>query len=106
MILAISFVTIGVAVHRNALNLGIKDQITALEWVQRNIVHFGGDSEKAWNLYAERIIGTKNQQVTVFGESAGSIMTAVLFLGNDINRYARAAVSRLPLVTLILGQSC
>jgi acetylcholinesterase len=31
-------------------------------------------------------------QVTVFGESAGAIMTAVLFLNSPIAKLARAAV--------------
>ncbi|PFH50826.1 hypothetical protein AMATHDRAFT_60268 [Amanita thiersii Skay4041] len=62
--------------NKGALNLAIKDQLAALEWVQANIGHFGGD----------------NTKVTVFGESAGSIMTSILFLGNRIEKLARAAI--------------
>ena len=36
-------------------NLGIRDQIVALEWIQENIKYFGGNS----------------QEVTIMGESAG-----------------------------------
>ncbi|KAG7445246.1 esterase 1 [Guyanagaster necrorhizus] len=64
------------AASRGILNLAIKDQLAALEWVQKNIGAFGGDKDK----------------VTVFGESAGSIMTSILFLHPSISKLARAAI--------------
>ncbi|CAK5278299.1 unnamed protein product [Mycena citricolor] len=66
------------ATDQGALNLGIKDQIAALEWVQKNIGKFGGDKRK----------------VLVFGESAGSILTSILFLNSRVEKLARAAARR------------
>ncbi|KAL0947591.1 hypothetical protein HGRIS_013680 [Hohenbuehelia grisea] len=62
--------------NRGALNLALKDQLAALEWIQCNIGLFGGDKSK----------------VTVFGESAGAISLAILFLNSPIQRLARAAI--------------
>ncbi|KAJ7337487.1 extracellular triacylglycerol lipase precursor [Mycena albidolilacea] len=63
------------ALQRGSLNLGLRDQIVCLEWVQLFVRAFGGDASK----------------VTLFGQSAGSIMQSILLL-HDISRLARAAI--------------
>ncbi|KAJ7367208.1 extracellular triacylglycerol lipase precursor [Mycena albidolilacea] len=58
------------------VNLGIKDLLAALKWVQVNIQAFGGDPTK----------------VTVFGESAGAVLHSVLVLNSQISGLARGAI--------------
>ncbi|KAJ7315067.1 Alpha/Beta hydrolase protein [Mycena albidolilacea] len=53
-------------------NLGIRDQIFALRWVQKHIAAFGGDPDR----------------VVVGGPSAGAISTSLLLLSNKQNSNA------------------
>lgn len=70
--------------------------MAALEWVQANIETFGGDKDKVGIAYLHPYFNglTAGLKVTVFGESAGAIMTAVLFLNSPLERLARAAVRK------------
>jgi para-nitrobenzyl esterase len=57
-------------------NLGIRDQIHALQWVQENIAAFGGDPGN----------------VTIFGESAGGMSVATLIAAPQARGLFRRAV--------------
>ncbi|KAJ7765905.1 sterol esterase [Mycena maculata] len=57
-------------------NLGLRDQIFALEWVQAHIAAFGGDPER----------------VVIGGPSAGAISAALLLLNNK--RFEQSALFR------------
>ncbi len=59
---ALGFLHLAGLDDRFTANLGLLDQVAALRWVKNNIAAFGGDP----------------QQVTIFGESAGSMSIASL----------------------------
>lgn len=91
------------AVNKGALNLGLKDVLAALQWVQENIETFGGDKDKvsfihAW--YAVWLIYILGQ-VTIFGESAGAVLNSLLYLNSPIEQLARAAVCPFQLVHIL-----
>ena len=59
-------------------NLGIRDQIAALEWVKQNIAAFGGDPDL----------------VTIFGESAGGTSVQTLLATHSANGLFERAIAQ------------
>lgn len=62
--------------QNGAANLGLKDVVASLQWVQDNIWAFGGDPSR----------------VTLGGQSAGAIAVALLYLRPDLELF-RSSVS-------------
>ncbi|MDE8732282.1 carboxylesterase family protein [Eubacteriales bacterium DFI.9.88] len=62
--------------YRDAPNLQTLDQMAAVKWVYENIEAFGGDPEN----------------ITVYGQSAGSYSTATLLLIPEVNQYISKAI--------------
>ncbi|KAM5539681.1 hypothetical protein V8D89_006790, partial [Ganoderma adspersum] len=59
------------ASNLGSFNLGLKDQLAAISWVQKHISVFGGDPTK----------------ITLFGQSSGSISIATLYLNAGLENY-------------------
>ncbi|KAJ2916214.1 hypothetical protein MD484_g4188, partial [Candolleomyces efflorescens] len=83
--------------NQKSLNLGILDEIAALEWVQANIGSFGGDKRKVILCCTFEIKSPAHSpcpisKVTIFGESAGAGVTSILFLDPGLGKLARAGI--------------
>lgn len=87
---ALGFVNFGEALGLPAIpsNLGLRDQIAALEWVRDNIAGFGGDPGR----------------VTIAGESAGSMSVSLLMLCRKAWPLFHGAIMQSGAVSLIHNQ--
>lgn len=84
---ALGFVNFGEALGLPAIpsNLGLRDQIAALEWVRDNIAGFGGDPGR----------------VTICGQSAGSMSVSLLLLSPAARGLFHGAIMQSGAVSLI-----
>jgi para-nitrobenzyl esterase len=75
--------------HPFDVNLGLRDQVAALEWVRRDIRAFGGDPDR----------------VTVFGESAGgNSVTTLMAMPSTEGLFARAIAQSAPVNAVYLPE--
>lgn len=83
------------AAKRGSLNLGLKDQLVGLQWVQNYVGIFGGDPTKVCRSFSGEVrqeLMETVRQVTIFGESAGAISIADLYFNSGLEKFVRAAV--------------
>jgi para-nitrobenzyl esterase len=73
--------------HHASGNQGLLDQIAALEWVRDNVARFGGDA----------------RNVTLFGNSAGSIDASVLMTSPLSRGLFRRVIAQSGSVTIVSG---
>jgi para-nitrobenzyl esterase len=83
----LGFVNFGDALGLPAIpsNIGLRDQIAALEWVRDNVAGFGGDPDK----------------VTICGESAGSMSVSLLMMAPAARGLFHGAIAQSGAVNLI-----
>lgn len=69
-------------------NAGMKDQVLALKWVQRNIKRFGGDPNNV-TIFGESAGGASVQYQVLSPLSKGLFHKAIVQSGSALNPWAR-----------------
>jgi carboxylesterase type B len=81
-------------------NMGLKDQLLALQWVNANIQHFGGDKRNI-TIYGHSAGATSVDFHLLSPRSHGLYQRAIATGGSVYNQFAQVAEPRLQLEVLI-----
>ncbi|KAJ6649742.1 Esterase B1 [Pseudolycoriella hygida] len=66
-------------------NVGLKDQVFALQWIQRNIHNFGGDRKRC-TVFGESAGGASVHFLTITPKTEGLFQKAIIMSGSAFNR--------------------
>lgn len=77
-------------------NMGLKDQLLALQWVNENIIHFGGDKNNV-TIYGHSAGATSVNYHLLSPSAQGLFQRAIVTGGSVYNHFALASSPRLQL---------
>ncbi|XP_015111874.1 acetylcholinesterase isoform X2 [Diachasma alloeum] len=90
--------------HPNATgNAGLKDQVLALKWVQRNIQNFGGDPT-AVTIFGQSAGGDSVELHKVSDKSAGLFKGSIAMSGSPLNPWGFATLNSALSKAIALGE--
>lgn len=86
----LGFLSLGTAEYSG--NMGLKDQLAAIKWTNKNIENFGGDN-KCITLFGESAGASSVHLHMMVPESQGLFQRAIMQSGSALNQWATTTYS-------------